>query len=51
MSLHRRDEDLDVFAHQIELVNVVLLRRMHGHLGWRQPEDQPAIADVDVDVR
>ena len=36
---HRRYEGLDVISHQIELVHVVLLGRMHGNLGRRQSKD------------
>src|SRR5262249_20573414 len=41
-------EGLDVVAHQVELMDIVLVGGMHGHLGWRQAEDQPATADIDV---
>src|SRR5678815_2878859 len=44
--LHRRDEPADVLANQIELVQVVLLRWMHGDFRWRQSEDQPSAANV-----
>src|SRR5262245_47083571 len=46
--LHPADEPGDVVAHQIELVHVVRSRRMDGELGGGQPENQPAVADVDV---
>jgi len=46
--LHRRDERPDVVAHQVELVHVVLLARVHGDLRRGQPEDQPSAADVEV---
>ena len=46
--LHLLDERVDVVAHQIELVHIVLLRWMHGHFGRGQSEDQPAVADIDV---
>lgn len=45
---HLRNELLDVIRHQIQLVQIVLLRRVHRHLGGRQPEDQPAAAHVHV---
>src|SRR5262249_36822527 len=46
--LHRGDELLDVVAHQIELVDVVILRGVDGHFCRRQTEDQPAFAHIDV---
>jgi hypothetical protein len=48
LRLHILDECLDVVAHQIELVHVVLVGRMHGHFRWRQSENQPSLAHVDV---
>jgi uncharacterized protein (UPF0548 family) len=38
---------VDVVAHQEELVDVVLVGRMHRHLGWRQREDQPPVTRID----
>jgi len=29
-------------------MHVVLLRRVHGQFGRRQPEDQPAVTHIDV---
>src|SRR5689334_24942175 len=37
---------VDVVAHQIELVELLVLGRVHGELGGRGGEDQPAAADV-----
>ncbi len=45
--IHVGEECIEVVAHQIELVHVVFLRWMHGHLGGRQPEDEPSLANVD----
>jgi hypothetical protein len=45
---HGGDKSLDVVAHQIELVNVVLFRRVNGDLGRRQAKDKPALTGVDV---
>jgi hypothetical protein len=42
------DERLDAVARQEELVALVRLGRMHGDLGWRQPENQPSAPDIDV---
>jgi hypothetical protein len=44
--LHGGDEVAHVVAQQVELVHVVLLARVHGHLARRQAEDQPALAHV-----
>ena len=41
-----RDQRRHVVAHQVELVDVVLLGRVDGHLRGRQAEDQPAVARV-----
>ncbi len=38
---------LDVVTHQVELVLAWPVCGMHGDLGWRQLEDQPATAGVD----
>ncbi|MBI4909463.1 MAG: hypothetical protein HY820_37945 [Acidobacteria bacterium] len=45
---HCIDKGIDIVAHQVELVNAVLLPGVHRHLGGRQSEDQPALAGVDV---
>ena len=45
---HVRHESLDVVGHQIELVLVIFVRRVHGDFGRRQREDQLARADVYV---
>src|SRR6266436_9546559 len=42
-----RQRLLDVVTHQVELVLARPVCRMHGDLGWRQLEDQPATAGVD----
>src|SRR5262249_14564649 len=42
------DEGLDIVAHEIKLMNVVLLRGMYCNLCWRQSEDQPAASNIDV---
>src|SRR5258708_22846635 len=36
----------DVVAHKVELVYVVLVRRMDGHLRGGQAEDEPAVSHV-----
>src|SRR6266513_5443609 len=46
--LHRTHKRVNVFAHEVELMQFSLLRRMHGNLGWRQSENQPAIPDIHV---
>jgi hypothetical protein len=48
VSLHFCDERVQIVAHQVELVDVILLRWVHGNLGRRQSEDQPPVADIDV---
>ena len=48
MRLHPRDKGFDVIAHEVQLVHVVLLRRMDSNLRWRQAEDQPSVSDIDV---
>src|SRR5262245_11304208 len=45
---HPPDEGLDVVAHEVELVHVVLVGRVHGDLRRRQPEDEPALTHVHV---
>src|SRR6266581_8726375 len=42
-----RQRLLDVVTHQVELVLAWPVCGMHGDLGWRQLEDQPATAGVD----
>ena len=42
-----RQRLLDVVTHQVELVLARPVCGMHGDLGWRQLEDQPATAGVD----
>src|SRR5437660_1414473 len=42
-----RQRLLEVVTHQVELVLLLLVSGMHGDLGWRQLEDQPAPASVD----
>src|SRR5712691_9040282 len=42
-----RQRLLEVVAHQVELVLPQPVRGVNGDLGWRQLEDQPAIAGVD----
>jgi len=42
-----RQRLLDVVAHQVELVLPLPVCGMHGDLGGRQLEDQPAITGVD----
>src|SRR5439155_26766090 len=46
--LHLRHERLDVIAHQIELVHIILFPRMHRDLGRRKAEDQPSSPHVDA---
>jgi len=48
MSFHLGDEGLYVVAHQVELVHVVLLRRVHRYFGWGQSEDQPSVAHIHI---
>src|SRR6266852_3594251 len=43
-----RQRLLDVVTHQVELVLSWPVCGMHGDLGWRQLEDQPATAGVDA---
>lgn len=45
---HLLDECIDVITHQIELVDIVLVGRMHGHFRRQQTKDQPTAADIDV---
>ena len=46
--LHRGDEFFDVVAHEIEFVNVIFIGGMDSDFGWRQTEDEPTVADIDV---
>ena len=48
MSFHTRDKSFDVVAHEVELVHVVLLRRMNSYLRWGQTEDQPSMSNINV---
>ena len=48
VTYHLGDKRIHVVAHQVELVNVILLRGMHGNLCWRQSENQPSVADVHI---
>src|SRR5262249_34948943 len=43
---HFRNERFDVIAHEIELVNIVLLRRMDGKFSRRQAENEPPMPDI-----
>ena len=43
-----RDERVDVVAHEEHLVSATTVDGMHRHLGLRQPEDQPAVTDVNM---
>jgi len=45
---HLAHERLDILAHQVQLVLVILVGRMHGDLSGEQAEDQPAMTDVHV---
>jgi hypothetical protein len=45
---HRRDERMDVGAHEVELVDAVLPRRVDGHFRRGEAEDEPPVSDVDV---
>jgi len=45
---HCGDEGRHVVAHQIKLVNVVLVGWMNRDFGGRQSKNQPAFASVDV---
>ena len=42
-----RQRLVEVVTHQVELVLARPICGMHGDLGWRQLEDQPAISGVD----
>jgi hypothetical protein len=37
----------EIFAHEIELVLVIHIRRMKSSFGWRQREDQPSMPGID----
>jgi hypothetical protein len=37
---------MDISAHEVELMNIVLLGRMNSYLCWGQPEDKPTFANV-----
>ena len=39
---------LDIVAHEPDLVRVVLAGFVQGEIGWRQPEEQSPIADIDM---
>src|SRR6266567_8680524 len=45
---HLAHEGPDVVAQEIELVGAVHVRPVDRDLGRRQPEDEPAVPDVDV---
>ena len=45
---HRSDERLDVIAHEIELVHVVLAGWMDSYFRRRQTKDEPSVPDVDI---
>src|SRR6202044_1812681 len=50
LAVHVGDERVNVVAHQIKLVDVILLGGVHRHFcGW-QREDQPAVTGVGVAV-
>ena len=38
---------VEVFAHEVELMAIILFGRMKCRFGWRQGEDQPAVAGID----
>ena len=42
------DERVDVSAHQVQLMVLILLGRMDGKLRGRKSENQPAAANVDM---
>src|SRR5262249_50872841 len=46
--VHFSDERLNVVANEVELIDVVLLRGMHGHFCWRQSEDQPTASNINI---
>ena len=50
LAANRSTVAIDVVAHQVQLVRRRAVDRMHGHLGRRQLEDQPAASGVDVRV-
>lgn len=37
---------LKVIAHEVKLMNVILIRRMERGLAGRESEDQPTFADI-----
>src|SRR5215472_12206022 len=45
--LQPSDEGGKVITHQVEFMHIILAR-MNRNLRWRQPEDQPSIAHIDV---
>src|SRR2546425_1173152 len=45
--LHFCDERLNVVAHEVELLDVVLVGRMDGNFRGRQSKDQPALTYID----
>src|SRR5437588_8435532 len=45
--IKRGDRCLQIFAHQIQLVLVVLFTGMTGDFCWRQGEYQPAVTGID----
>jgi hypothetical protein len=47
--LQLSDEPIQVIAHQEEFVAAAIcFRRMHGKLGWGQPEDEPIFPNINV---
>src|SRR5262249_45485694 len=46
--LHLGHKGFDVCAHEIEFLRTVFFRWMHGDFCWRQSEDEPTVAYVDV---
>jgi hypothetical protein len=48
VGLHACDARLDVVAHEVELVDVVLLGRMDSNLRGRQSKDQPIAAFAPI---
>jgi len=46
--LQTRYFGVEIIAHQVKFVQVVLVRRMDRDLGGREFENQPPMADIDM---
>jgi hypothetical protein len=47
MLLHLPDQLLDVIAHQVQLMDIIVFCRMDGKFRGRQAEDQPTFSGID----